>query len=362
MKIIHVSFVRVHGYKSPLQWLERLYFFTGTLESLAKKHEVISLHCIEESAEMRQSGVRYRFFKTSAVEFYLPVRIISFLNKEQPDAVVLHGLRHVWQNFLTGVFLPRRCLIFAQHHGEPALRRGRWLFRLADRFIHGYFFTASGIASDWNRKGLIALDKVFEVPGGSTHFARPVKDEAMRRFRTTGAQLVYIWVGRFNQNKDPDTLLKAFSRFARERLHVRLIVIFADKEVPDSTKKLADGVEDNIHWVGKVSHHALMQWYSISHFVVSTSHAESTGFAVIEAMACGCVPVVTDIPAFRMITGDGACGALYPAGDVAALLSALRRSTEFDLETMSTKALTRFETHLSFDAIATRMTDAIQAV
>lgn len=362
MKIVHVSFVRVRGCHNPRQWLERLYFFTGTLESLAKGHEVISVHCIEGSAEVRQQGVRYRFFKTSGIEFFFPLRIIFFLSREQPDAVVLHGVRYVWQNFLTGVFLSRRCALFVQHHGEPVLRRGRWFFRLADLFTDGYFFTASGIASDWSRKGLIALNKVFEVPGGSTHFVPSVRKKATRPFETTDTGPVYIWVGRFNQNKDPDTLLKAFGQFARERANVTLIIVFADEGIPASVKKLSHGVADNIHWVGKVPHGALASWFGISDFVVSTSHAESTGFAVIEAMACGCVPVVTDIPAFRMLTGDGTCGTLYPAGDVAALLSAFHQSTQFDLEAMRNKVLTQFEKHLSFDAIARRMSDAFQSV
>src|SRR5262249_30443747 len=53
------------------------------------------------------------------------------------------------------------------------------------------------------------------------------------------------------------------------------------------------------------------------------SHREVASFAVIEALAFGVTPVVSDIPAFRALTGAGAVGALFPPGDAPALARAL---------------------------------------
>ena len=54
---------------------------------------------------------------------------------------------------------------------------------------------------------------------------------------------------------------------------------------------------------------------------VSGSHSEGSGYALIEAMSAGVVPVVTDIPSFRAIAGD--CGARWPPGDAGAFADAL---------------------------------------
>jgi glycosyltransferase involved in cell wall biosynthesis len=47
-------------------------------------------------------------------------------------------------------------------------------------------------------------------------------------------------------------------------------------------------------------------------FLVQGSHVEGSGFAVIEALACGTTPIVTDIPSLRWITGNGSVGGLCP--------------------------------------------------
>ena len=45
-------------------------------------------------------------------------------------------------------------------------------------------------------------------------------------------------------------------------------------------------------------------YYGAADVFVSGSHSEGSGYALIEAMSAGVVPVVTDIPSFRAIAGD----------------------------------------------------------
>src|SRR5437667_203612 len=54
------------------------------------------------------------------------------------------------------------------------------------------------------------------------------------------------------------------------------------------------------------------------------SHREGSGYAVIEALACGLPPVVTDIPSFRSLSGAGAVGGLWPCRDAQRLSQALK--------------------------------------
>ena len=57
---------------------------------------------------------------------------------------------------------------------------------------------------------------------------------------------------------------------------------------------------------GRVAHDEIPNFYSAADIFVSGSHSEGSGYALIEAMSAGVVPVVTDIPSFRAIAGD--CG------------------------------------------------------
>jgi glycosyltransferase involved in cell wall biosynthesis len=72
-----------------------------------------------------------------------------------------------------------------------------------------------------------------------------------------------------------------------------------------------------------VPHTVVEQLMCAADIYVSASHRESSGFALIEALACGLPPVLSDIPSFRSLSGDGAVGQLWPCGDAAALARAL---------------------------------------
>jgi glycosyltransferase involved in cell wall biosynthesis len=89
--------------------------------------------------------------------------------------------------------------------------------------------------------------------------------------------------------------------------------------------------------------------------MVSGSHYEGSGTAVCEAMACGCVPVITDIDSFRMITDNGNCGLLYEPGNQNALLNALVQTQASNIEDKRKNSFAYFKSNLSFEAIAKRI-------
>lgn len=65
-----------------------------------------------------------------------------------------------------------------------------------------------------------------------------------------------------------------------------------------------------------------------AHVYVSTSHSDSTSVSLLEAMAAGCFPVVTDIEGNREWIRDGDNGLLFPPGDEVALARCLERAAD----------------------------------
>ena len=93
-------------------------------------------------------------------------------------------------------------------------------------------------------------------------------------------------------------------------------------------------------------------YYAAADVFISGSHHEGSGYALIEAMSAGLVPVVTDIPSFRAIAGNGC--ELWTPGDPADLARVLLKVCSTDLDAQKVAARARFNRVLTWDAIGER--------
>jgi glycosyltransferase involved in cell wall biosynthesis len=76
-------------------------------------------------------------------------------------------------------------------------------------------------------------------------------------------------------------------------------------------------------FTGHLDADALAGWLGRAAVYVSGSRSDSTSVSLLEAMAAGAVPVVSDIAGNREWIGDGVGGRLFAGGDARALTSAL---------------------------------------
>ncbi len=81
-----------------------------------------------------------------------------------------------------------------------------------------------------------------------------------------------------------------------------------------------------VTFTGRLEQPELARLLAAHPVYLSASPAEGASLSLLEAMACGCLPVVTDIPANRDWVEDGVGGLLFPPGDVPALAAALERA------------------------------------
>src|SRR5574341_952320 len=81
-----------------------------------------------------------------------------------------------------------------------------------------------------------------------------------------------------------------------------------------SLVKLANNLnlKDKVRFLGKVSQDELLQIFQTADIYISTSLSDSSSVSLLEAMACGLVPIVTDIPGNREWIKDGENGYLVP--------------------------------------------------
>jgi len=135
-----------------------------------------------------------------------------------------------------------------------------------------------------------------------------------------------LWVGHLNSNKDPLTVLEGVAQAVAQLPGLQLWCVFGDAPLLGDVRQRIDGdprLAGRVHLLGKVTHAKVEQLMRAADVFVSGSHAEGSGYALLEALACGVVPAVTDIPSFRALTDGGRIGKLWPCGDAAALAAAL---------------------------------------
>ncbi|MDR1847916.1 MAG: glycosyltransferase family 4 protein [Bacteroidales bacterium] len=103
-------------------------------------------------------------------------------------------------------------------------------------------------------------------------------------------------------------ILKAFAKFYNEHKDWRLVVAGSGNE--EKLKQLAQslGIEQAVEFPGWLDREANNRFYAISRLWVSIPLSDCTPISLMEAMAGGCIPVVSDLPTMREWIEDGETG------------------------------------------------------
>jgi len=314
---------------------------------------------MEQDSRLHDGRSHFYFFTGKKGKTWIPKKTHQFLALAKPDVVLVHGLIFQLQVMALRRQLGKKVKILVQHHGEQPFKGLRKILqRVADRYIDGYLFTSEGNAAEWVRSGQIkSINKVYEVLPGTSDFKPLNKEESRRRCGMTGTPN-FLWVGRLNTNKDPETVVKAFLEYTKVNPAARLYMIYQTTEKLREIEALCVN-QEAIKLIGQQQHDELQHWYSAADYFITGSHRESCGYALLEAMACGCVPIVTQIPSFMKITGNGKAGFNYAPGNVpqlVSLLSGLRSGNEDP----GREVLAHFEKELSLKAVGERIGGIVQ--
>ena len=136
---------------------------------------------------------------------------------------------------------------------------------------------------------------------------------------------VVLAILKWHPREDPLTLIEGFSLFAEEEPRARLVLV-GDGPMRDEVRARIAGFKHLVHTPGYVNYSALPGLYALADIFVHPAPGEPWGVSVNEALACG-VPVIASsgVGAGRDLIIEGSTGAVFPAGDGAALAACLRK-------------------------------------
>ncbi|MGH8212318.1 MAG: glycosyltransferase family 4 protein [Rhodanobacteraceae bacterium] len=363
MRVAHLNFPTAPRGLGIAHLLERWPSLADIAELVSRAGiEVTVLQAASHPENLVRSGVQYRFVEVD--EKHAALRrgrcFARILRDLDADVLHAHGLA-----FAEDAFAISRCLsssppVIFQDHADALprwWRRSR--LRRSYAIASGVAFTSREQAGPFVSAGLFGPHtRLFAIPESSSRFTPGDRDEARAETGLRGDPCV-LWVGHLNRNKDPLTVLEGVARAAQRLPDLQLWCAYGAAPQVSAVRSRVESdprLHGHVHLLGRVSHARVETLLRASDLFVSGSHAEGSGYAATEAIACGVTPILTDIPAFRALTDNGRIGRLFPCGDSLRLADALVSAATGTTPCGRVRA--HFDASLSFAAVGRKWAEA----
>jgi L-malate glycosyltransferase len=178
----------------------------------------------------------------------------------------------------------------------------RWLTRCVLR--HCALTTSdSQVMAEAMRK--LGAHEVMVFPFGLEHMpAVPPNKQARLFFANRGLEPIYA----------PERVISLFAQIVNVWPDARLVVANSGSLLGALQAQVAAlGLAAKVQFVGRLNADEQARYYDQAQWYVSLPKSDSVAVSVLEAMAHGCVPLLSDLPANRELVVDGDNGALLCA-------------------------------------------------
>jgi glycosyltransferase involved in cell wall biosynthesis len=360
--VVQISFFNDPQGRSAAQLLQAWPTLVDVAEAAAKPGSKVSVvQASSQSEHLERNGVHYHFlpFGDASSQGAQSAEYRGLLRNLAPDVLHVHGLDFPRQVRSLAELNSSVPIILQDHASRPPRIWRRAAARRGMSVAAGVAFCSLDQARPFSNAGLIsAATQVYEVPESTSRFAPADREEARRLTGVEGDPAV-LWVGHLNANKDPLTVLEGISIAITELPRLRLYCCFASAPLLHAVQsRIASDtrLRDRVHLLGRLPHERIELLMRAADLFVLGSHREGSGYSLIEALACGLPPVVTDIPSFRSLTKAGTVGELWPCGDSRALCRALISIANCSSSALRAAVRAHFESELSSNALGVKLT------
>jgi glycosyltransferase involved in cell wall biosynthesis len=314
---------------------------------------------------VERAGVTFHFVAPEAAGAALTrgTQFQALLRSLSPDVVHVHGLGFPQEVRGLRKLLPGTPILLQDHANRVPRFWHRNAFRSGAAAASGVSFCARAQAEPFRAARVLPRNlEVFEIPELTSSFT-PGDAAAARSATGLRGDPALLWVAHLNANKDPLTVLDGVSAAARVLPELQLWCCYGTSPLLSAVAARVardTRLAGRVHFLGRVPHRRVEELMRAADLFVLASHREGCNSALVEALATGLPPVVTDIPSSRELTGAGAVGALWPCGDSQALAAAIvRAAAELDPCTRA-RVRAHFDAHLSSTALGRKLTAAYE--
>lgn len=145
-----------------------------------------------------------------------------------------------------------------------------------------------------------------------------------RRFSYSETDFVLLWLGIFMPHRRLEDLIHAAGRVLKQGAKVKLLLAGSASGHPEYFNSLRDlvkslGLQNTVTFAGKVADEEIRDFYCACDAFVFPNDQQTWGLAVLEAMSCGCLAMVSTGAGVHEVLTDGVDALLFEARNPAML-------------------------------------------
>jgi len=264
------------------------------LISFSKVHiKNVTCYCIDVG-KISTSGGNFKYL------FHI-LKVYKLINYIKPDIINAHFLTSY--GFIASL-LRYKIPVLLTIHGSDILiaPQKHFLYNLSAKFALSrldYFFSAA-------KHITTILEKKYKVPSSKISTIQYGVDvKKIIRLMGKIKDIDFVSTRNLIKNSNVDIIIKAFKGYI-ENNRDKKIYIIGDGEEENTLFELANSLnlKKNVIFLGRLDHDDLLKILVRAKFYVSMTSSDGTSLSLLEAMASGAIPIVSDIPANRAVLSN----------------------------------------------------------
>lgn len=288
------------------------------VKELSKEGIDVVLICAKGSyVDKHTEGIKkYHLSFPNSLALLSTIRLAKLLMKERPKLIVANNGKEYVNALLAGKVAGIKVIFF--RHME---RMKEWMVR---KFVFPYvdrFFAVSERVKENLIKEGVKPERIKVIYNliEEARFGYAEKEEG---------KINFLFVGKVDRGKGIFDFLEAFYKLSLERKDVEAYVV-GDGKAMGEVKSFVEkyGLKDKAHLIGYTPR--VEDYYKMAHVcVIPSRNTEAMTRVVIEALACGCALVVSDVGGIKEAVEEDKNGYVFKVGDVEDLKEKMKKAAE----------------------------------
>lgn len=317
-----------------LPWIQRIYRrLSPELRARIRLGEMIQKACqrfqsrtlIEEAVSVRNDMGRLNEILSAFPEEAVFVAVL-----EEPCVQLWINQAHRQRRWLAWLHTVESHMLPLLHLRQERLAVEKWLLANASRNAETVIMPSEGCREDLNKHLYVPAEHIRVIPNPLNVAAIIQQSQERPSLELPQSKILFVQVGRFQQEKNHRLLVNA-CRLLRQEEDDFAVMCLGEGPLRDGIQALVDeyDLSQHVFLPGAVANP--YPFMAAARAAILTSDFESFALVLVEAMACGTIPVSVDCPVGpRDVLDGGKYGLLTPPGDPQALADAMLKIARDD--------------------------------